>query len=233
MERVMRQRLDDRTWAILKHLQRNWLSTAAVIHRLFYSAQAPLNTVHQKLRRMALKQLVKRHEIFTDEAHYTLGPAALKLFGLSPRHGEIAEGALVQRLAELEFFCQPGQVRKRLLPHELIRSWPFFARYKAQALHRTWYVDLGEEDAPRKRLTLVISAFSATSVSRKLHQLRRWFHRWQLEIPELYSLVESDSLALAILATRACAEAYAEALTEEPLPIPVRVHGNDDLLSLL
>lgn len=159
--------------SILKHIYRMRLSTPEIVHQMYFP-DATLNAVSQVMKRHAARRSVNSYPLWGKRIYWTLGSRWIRSHGVSRRRTlPIGEQALPVEYGVLIYCCRnpDGIVRKRLLPHELQKPYPWFPD---SMLHHPFCLEHGS--STRRLAAIRVEASSSTEhiIEKHLQVLYRW-----------------------------------------------------------
>lgn len=113
---------------ILSHVHRHGITRLEVLQRLFFP-KASINAVSQTTGRLRKAGYLTSHPLCHKTTYLTLGPRCRREFSVPRSKTEPrGEQALPIDLGALAFCCLQEEVRRRLLPHELLAEFPWFPK---------------------------------------------------------------------------------------------------------
>lgn len=220
----------ERDDAILEHLRRFHLTTAEILHRLFF-ADSKLNAVRKVTARFIREKKIRPCRLFEQRKYFVLTPGQAARMGEDRSIGKpFAYQGLVNAYGVLLFSVENGS--RPFTKKEFEGQFPELVIRGVGA--RNYYVDAEETDAGRKnRLGFMVIDYG-TSPETIVKKARKITARGYT-LPAFGRLIQGGNFVIAIAApSREKAEAIKAALANEPLgPVRFRVEAAAELGELL
>ncbi len=208
--------------AILMHVLRNFVTTAEVVHQLFFR-ELSLDTSRKVLRRLVDRKFLNEFPLFANKNYYRLGPAAVTRWDY-PRSRSEKLGAqrLPYELGTLAYTCLDEKPRKRLLAEEIKEHWPWFPHRFLQ-----WAYILDGESLGTIRVEV------RTRPQRMIAKLAEQAYRYR-ETPEFRELIESGNFFFVVVTATELQELAVQAEAQEQgLAVSVRTSHYPELVRFI
>ena len=221
--------LQARVRQILEHIERNRLTTHAVLRHLLFPGQK-LNTLVKLTRRLCRTGYLQKFPLVPPQVYFVLGPTAVRQLGLPMRRtAPLGPQALPIQYAVLAFATLSRTHHQRLTTAELQTRYPWLRKSLTAVPHC-----LDESDTNRPCLELVRVDLGAATE----HVIRKCdcdIER-RLRFPQFQELLRTQQFRLVVItgtADKAAAIRAAVNLHRWPDGLSIHLTVVTDLLPLL
>ena len=220
--------LQDRDLKILSHIERFRITTATVLHSMFYEGKAA-DAVTSTVRRLRQADYISSAKLKPPRRfYYYLTHRTTRMLGLPTSFAEsLGEQALPTRYAILRFCCRE-EYRQLLRPSEFAEEFPECC--DKHIPKEPYYYD-NDGDAPRLSYLMVDLGADAGRIIRKC---RRVFGE-RLKVTGFRSLIEGDAFSVTVLTQQESKKAAIEAARQRASDFgyPVRIEVIPELMGMV
>ena len=220
--------LQDRDMKILQHIERFRITTASVLHTMFYDGKE-VDAVTSTVRRLRQADYVSSAKLKPPRRfYYYLTHRTTRMLGLPASFAaSLGEQALPTRYAVLRFCCR-DEYRQLLRPSEFAEEFPGCC--DKHIPKEPYYYD-SDGDVPRLSYLMVDLGADAGRIIRKC---RRVFGE-RLKVKGFRSLIEGDAFSVTVLTQQESKKAAIEAAQKRAsdFSYPIRIEVIPELMGMV